>query len=64
MALREDGMTERIPAATPSPDDHPLVSFFFPDDDNAHPMPHNAVTGSLLWTIERYRINVRAKEAL
>jgi len=40
-------MTERIPAAMPSPDSHPLVSFFFPDDDNMHPMFHNAVTGSL-----------------
>lgn len=48
MALREDGMTERIPAAIPSPDGHPLVSFFFPDDDNAHPMPHNAVNDSLM----------------
>lgn len=57
-------MTERIPAAMPSPDSHPLVSFFFPDDDNMHPMFHNAVTGSLSRTIERYRINVRAKEAL
>ncbi|WP_419044007.1 hypothetical protein [Enorma massiliensis] len=41
-------MTERIPAAMPSPDVHPLVSFFFPDADNVHPMPHNAVNGSLL----------------
>lgn len=48
MALREDGMTERIPAATPSPDGHPLVLFFFPDDDNMHSMPHNAVNDSLM----------------